>query len=566
MSMETHVFFRAMLPSKAALARAMKELGFPFSITPASGSLEQQSGFMPMRLRGEETGVEFDIFSDHLAVEEFADKGVDQSFERRASFRWGGSFEEAVAGMCSAAALAKLVNGVVFDEAENRLLSSDDAIALARRNLAQLSLPEDKPRQGTRPADIKRYLKPLMKRRSDLALVGRHFIIRPVRHLLRGAFLDRTSDKYQFQIWPYIVPLYNAGVGVGYGRPIHGVRKVWEPHFVPLLLDSLADDVFDQVAKVTTLEDFAHYVEWDANFQGTQCEALLLAGRRDLAVQLVDATERDYPDHHYWPRWVQTYREEFARDPSELCEAYRAKEGKRAKELKLGDIWQPAPFPVEVDEGERAVRCAEPRFSTEPWIPPPPGIVQEAPQQSGDVMFAEAAIWRRDRFVLQIPLTCAEAEAKHRSYRDYVLVTRLSRELVLALHHRTGWNPDDPDHRAAPDYVPPRGYRLEAYGVLGRLQALIDERFKQRGIFNLWNIQNFDRRNGNTLWHAHNSFDEKKKNIRDERERNEGHRSQPLTDADVALCVIDAPPFGDFNDLWRRVETYLQNEGFGTFF
>ena len=51
MSMETHVFFRGKLPSKAALSRAMKELGFPYAIKPSTGSLEQQNGFMPMTLR-----------------------------------------------------------------------------------------------------------------------------------------------------------------------------------------------------------------------------------------------------------------------------------------------------------------------------------------------------------------------------------------------------------------------------------------------------------------------------------------------------------------------------------
>ena len=127
MSMETHVFFRGKLPTKAALSRAMKELGFPLSIKPATGSLEQQSGFMPMLFRREETGVEFDIWNDQSAVAEFADVGVDPSFERVADFRWAGDFQEAVAGMCAAAALAKLMNGVVFDEAEDRLLSIDDA-------------------------------------------------------------------------------------------------------------------------------------------------------------------------------------------------------------------------------------------------------------------------------------------------------------------------------------------------------------------------------------------------------------------------------------------------------
>src|SRR5262249_2585017 len=152
MSMETHVFFRGRLPSKAALSRAMKELGFPFSITPATGSLEEQSGFMPMRLRREETGVEFDVFGDHAAVEEFADAGVDQSFERRASLRWGGDFQEAVAGMCTAAALAKLVGGMMFDEAEDKLFGVDEAIALARRNLETLAqAPKREPPRGLAP-------------------------------------------------------------------------------------------------------------------------------------------------------------------------------------------------------------------------------------------------------------------------------------------------------------------------------------------------------------------------------------------------------------------------------
>ena len=77
------------------------------------------------------------MYGDHAAVEEFADVGVDADFERRASLRWGGDFQEAVAGMWAAAALAKLMNGVVFDEAEDRLLSVDDAIAVAQGKICK---------------------------------------------------------------------------------------------------------------------------------------------------------------------------------------------------------------------------------------------------------------------------------------------------------------------------------------------------------------------------------------------------------------------------------------------
>jgi hypothetical protein len=103
MSIEMHVFFRGKLPSKAALSRALKKLGFPFTIKPATGSLEQQSGYMPMLLRRDETGVEFEAFDDPDALAEFGDIGIDPSLNRVANFRWAGDMQEAVAGMSCAA-------------------------------------------------------------------------------------------------------------------------------------------------------------------------------------------------------------------------------------------------------------------------------------------------------------------------------------------------------------------------------------------------------------------------------------------------------------------------------
>src|SRR6185503_6957300 len=94
MSIEMHVLFAGKLPSKAKLMRRMKELGFPFSIVPPLGSLETQEGYMPMRFRGDETGVEFDIFEDSESLEDFADANPDGRFDRSANFRWGGDMTE----------------------------------------------------------------------------------------------------------------------------------------------------------------------------------------------------------------------------------------------------------------------------------------------------------------------------------------------------------------------------------------------------------------------------------------------------------------------------------------
>ena len=136
MSMEIHVFFRGELPAVAALGNAMKELGFPLSIEPAEGSLEQQRGFMPMLLQGEKTGVEFDVFNGPFDAEDFGlDVEVDPSFDRRASFRWAGDEKEMLCGLCGAASLAKLINGIVLEEMEGILLSPDEAIRMARENV-----------------------------------------------------------------------------------------------------------------------------------------------------------------------------------------------------------------------------------------------------------------------------------------------------------------------------------------------------------------------------------------------------------------------------------------------
>src|SRR5258708_3655289 len=69
MAEETHVLFHGKLPGKAALNRAMKELGFPLAITPATRSLEGHSGYLPMKLRREETRAEFDLFQGRAAGE-----------------------------------------------------------------------------------------------------------------------------------------------------------------------------------------------------------------------------------------------------------------------------------------------------------------------------------------------------------------------------------------------------------------------------------------------------------------------------------------------------------------
>jgi hypothetical protein len=563
MSMETHVFFRGKLPTKSALSRAMKELGFPFSITPSTGSLERQSGFMPMKRRGEETGVVFDVYSDHTAVEEFADIGVDVAFERRASLRWGGDFQEAVAGMSAAAALAKLMTGVVFDEAEDKLLSADDAITLARKNLRELIKPEDAKHPGTRPADLKRYLKPLLKQRSDLVLIGRLLIIRPVRHIVRGVFFDRTSDKYLFKLHVILGMLVESGDGEFLRGEIDIDRcRVWDPEFPALLFHVLDQDVFSKLATLRRLadvdRDVGHVDEWRiADFTAT-VEALILAGRRERASELIDSFEAQPGNKERSQTWLRNQRTFLEQDAASLGAAFRLQEEKVAKIHLLGDAWEPSSFPIEVPETERAQKCDEPPFPARPWIAPPPGLVNAPPTQPGEVGYASKLLRRRSGLVLIVALTRDEAEERHRTRQDYVLAMRRPDESLLVVRHLTGWSPHDPE-RMRNSY---RSFLVELHGSAGRLlQVSIDEEIGRPRVLRMWSMSVYRMPGHHNIWQAHNDTRARTITIHDHRQVSHGYTEEPMTDAEFELCEFAEPGFEDFSELWRRVETFLLMKG-----
>jgi hypothetical protein len=147
MAMEVHVFFRGELPTKSALTQTMQDLGFPLSIIRSEQSLEQHTGYMPMLLHGKETGIEFDVFNGRLAIEGQIGRErmgeIDPRFDRSANFRFVGDWNELVCALCGAAALAKLVDGIVYDEEHDVLRNVEAAIEEAHRTIRIVTKEQD---------------------------------------------------------------------------------------------------------------------------------------------------------------------------------------------------------------------------------------------------------------------------------------------------------------------------------------------------------------------------------------------------------------------------------------
>ena len=576
MSMETHVFFRGRLPGRAALSRAMKELGFPFSITGATGSLEQQSGFMPMKFRGEETGVELDVFADHTAVEEFADVGVDLSFERRASFRWGGDFQEAVAGLCSAAALARLVDGVVFDEAENRLLTVDDAIEVARKNLDALPKPP-KARSPRGPTVLKRMLAPLLAKRSDLALVGHHLLlIRPVRHLIRGAEFRWHHGGRVCSACPYLRPLYQPNElfleNAAFSGAIHGAD------FAPMLFDRLAAEVFPVLGAIATIEDFLE-ASWGKRLWPENLFPSILLSRgvaraREHVIRLEAGREKGLAEakarqasargeetafRRYETKAAEealararTLRELLDRGTDAAFAFYREMEAAVAKGYKIEQIWEPSPFPAELPASKRAAKSADPVFPPTPWLVFPQTWRQDPPRKPGEIRYGIDWWDRQDRMSLLHPITREQAEARHRNFQPYTLATRLPEGQLMILTYESSLRDGA--------WQPPVRYVLRIYGRRRRYMIVdFQEDCVDPGVLKMHSIKI----QGPRAWESYLSFRDSEKSIHDYRMKKKSYECRPMTAQDRSVYTFTPPIFGEFDQLLQAISTYLSNEGFG---
>ena len=101
-----------------------------------------------MLLHGQETGAEFYTDNGRDAIEDIADpeclKDIDPSFNRRASFRFGGDWNELLCAACAATALARLVNGVVYEPHDGVLWSVDQATKEARKMIKSVANMKEK--------------------------------------------------------------------------------------------------------------------------------------------------------------------------------------------------------------------------------------------------------------------------------------------------------------------------------------------------------------------------------------------------------------------------------------
>lgn len=561
MATEAHVLFDAALPTIKDINAELRGLGFPVRLQYGNGPLTNHGGFLRATLRRQQSGCEFDVRSGPEAADDLDPPDAAKPFPCCVSLRWGSDEDEASVGLCLAAALAKLTKGIVLEEVSGEWQNAGKAVDYARRHLKAMGGKRGPAEPGTRPADIKRYLKSLLAERDDLVLAGRHLLIRPVRHVLRGALFDRTGERTRFRLWRYLNPLYEHSGSVGYDQSIHSpFWDVTAAHFMPLLMDSLQHDIFAEVGTLTTLEGLARRLEGDRDKISPYVVALLLAGRAQTASEVMDQLEGRDP---IWKRWLAKERQLLERDIKAICAEFHEREERTVQELKIASIWEPSPFPVELPEHERE-SVAEPQFQASRWPATPDGLLASMPEQCGELSFSKEYIFRRSLPLLLEPMTIDAGQRAYQANEKLIAAQRLpDGKLLLSIV--------DPQraHQSWIDQAPlgadPIGYhsRFLLYGSERLAEISLHRRSLSEEPLSISSIdvRTTDRRQH--IWRCNYNHEQAYGIVFDHRgAARDGVRFDLPSDIHAAL-VLDHPVPGAPDDILHRTRLLLDGMGYG---
>jgi hypothetical protein len=289
----------------------------------------------------------------------------------------------------------------------------------------------------------------------------------------------------------------------------------------------------------------------------------VLWGRIEQATELVNECERKQSDDAFWRNWVEKQRWVLAHGIPALCEEYHKKELETAKAMKLGDIWEPSPFPVELSSADRESSVSEPLFVTTPWVSRPADLYQELPQHFGEIRFAKEWLYYKCQVRLLTPLTPEQAQEERRKYQHYVLAARLHRGQLLCLCHDAGRNSQDPDQPASVAESPPgaTSFHLWVFSSSGVIYARYTTRDSDPGLVRLRSLEACEKETLSRTWTWSADLDKGTKRIW----RGGVPTDGVLTLEMISLCQFPMPPILEYEEFWRRARTLLESEGVDNF-
>jgi hypothetical protein len=225
----------------------------------------------------------------------------------------------------------------------------------------------------TTAAQVKRMVRPLLERNSDLALVGHWIYVKPVQHFARAILVDRTSKADRFSPRWAAIHLFEVrrSFTLNWGQflvdPIPGRSGIWWPLDAPGIGDALCEAIEKQalpwLRMMSTLDLFLAFVSQNLcrqhMYDKGDAETVVnvacgyVASARKICEQQIERWSTDKPhydddDRAHFRRLRDLYPLVMKDDRAGLARLLHAWEAETVKNFKIEHLWEPTPFPLEL--------------------------------------------------------------------------------------------------------------------------------------------------------------------------------------------------------------------------
>jgi len=219
----------------------------------------------------------------------------------------------------------------------------------------------------TRVAQIRQVVQPLLERNSDLALVGRLIVIKPVHHLLLGVYIGRSLNPLRHVPTWSVLLLSDVQKSFGFlwGERVRGRQGFWQttdPDVSSAMCEAIEQEALAPMRSIKRFDDF---IDLTSKLRNPRRHLDLFP----IARLTVDIARGDLVAAEAICSYLKTkagkseyvYQEErYGRAVQELCPLVAANdraglanllhsyEAQSVKNLKIEKYWERTPFPIEM--------------------------------------------------------------------------------------------------------------------------------------------------------------------------------------------------------------------------
>lgn len=224
----------------------------------------------------------------------------------------------------------------------------------------------------TTAAQVKRMVRPLLERNSDLALVGRMIYVKPIHHFARAILVGRTSSANRFSPRWTVIHLFEVrrSFTLSWGDYLDGLLPGLSGFSWPADAPGIADGLCEAIEKqalpwlraMSTLDLYLAFVSQNLfrhhlyDKGASEIIARVACGWLGAARQIceknlenwsVDKPHFDEDDKARYRRLRELCACLMKDDKQGLVRLLHEWEAETVRNFKIEHLWEPTPFPLE---------------------------------------------------------------------------------------------------------------------------------------------------------------------------------------------------------------------------